>query len=356
MSRLIRIFAVATVLNAGLLGQVLAHAHLESAVPAENAIVKVSPVEIDLTFSEGLNLKFSGATITGPGKATVSTGQAKLSINDHKTLVIPLSAPLASGGIYRELDRTFHRRSQDQGQLYIHRQTLMGLETTLVLCRFVHNASTMFLWGAFAYLALLVPKPLALEIGERLRPASVIAVFLAIGTIFAALPLQAGMIGQGWSDAVDLGTIRDVLFETSVGRGWAIQVAAALLLLPALALSPRRAHIALAMASGLLLASLAFSGHATMRESWIGAAHRFNDMVHVLSGGAWIGALIPVMLILGRLRQAEWRVAAQTALMRFSSVGHAAVALVIASGVVNPRSSFDVCRLIGHPPIRPCWR
>jgi copper resistance protein C len=97
MSRLIRIFAVATVLNAGLLGQVLAHAHLESAVPAENAIVKVSPVEIDLTFSEGLNLKFSGATITGPGKATISTGQAKLSINDHKTLVIPLSAPLASG-------------------------------------------------------------------------------------------------------------------------------------------------------------------------------------------------------------------------------------------------------------------
>lgn len=211
----------------------------------------------------------------------------------------------------------------------------MGLETTLVLCRFVHNTSTMFLWGAFAYLALLVPKPLALEIGERLRPASGIAVFLAIGTIFAALPLQAGMIGQGWSDAVDLGTIRDVLLETSVGRGWAIQVAAALLLLPALALSPRRASIALAMASGLLLASLAFSGHATMREGWIGAGHRFNDMVHVLSGGAWIGALIPVVLILGRLRQVEWRVAAQTALMRFSSAGHAAVALVIASGVVN---------------------
>lgn len=211
----------------------------------------------------------------------------------------------------------------------------MGLETALVLCRFVHNVSTMFLWGAFAYLALLVPKALALEIGQGLRPARGIAVFLAVGTIFAALPLQAGMIGRGWSDVVDLGTIRDVLLETTVGRGWAIQVAAALLLLPALVLSPRRAHIAVATASGLLLASLAFSGHATMQEGWIGAAHRFNDMVHVLSGGAWIGALVPVVLVLGRLRQAEWRRAAQTALMRFSSAGHAAVALVIASGVVN---------------------
>lgn len=220
----------------------------------------------------------------------------------------------------------------------------MGLETALVLCRFVHNVSTMFLWGTFAYLALLVPKTLAFEIGQRLRPASGIAVFLAIGTIFAALPLQAGMIGQGWRDVVDLGTIRDVLLETSVGRGWAIQVAAALFLLPALVLSPRRAPIAMAVASGLVLASLAFSGHATMQDGWIGLAHRCNDMLHVLSGGAWIGALTPVVLVLDRLRQAEWRMAAQMALMRFSSAGHAAVALVITSGAVN------TILVLGHLP------
>lgn len=98
MSQLFRILAVATVVNAGLLGQAFAHAHLKSAVPAENATVKVSPVEIDLTFSEGLNLKFSGATITGQGNATISTGQAKLAISDQKTLVIPLSTPLVPGG------------------------------------------------------------------------------------------------------------------------------------------------------------------------------------------------------------------------------------------------------------------
>lgn len=220
----------------------------------------------------------------------------------------------------------------------------MGLETALVLCRFAQNVSAMFLWGTFAYLALLVPKSLAVEIGQRLRPASGIAVFLIVATTFLALPLQAGTIGQGWTDVVDLGTIRDVLLETSVGRGWALQVAAALLLLPALALTPRRAHAALAVASGLVLASLAFSGHATMQEGWIGVAHRSNDVLHVLSGGAWVGALVPVIVVLDRLRHMEWRMAAQTALMRFSSAGHVAVALVIASGVVN------TTLVLGHLP------
>ncbi|MBA8880432.1 copper homeostasis membrane protein CopD [Phyllobacterium myrsinacearum] len=216
--------------------------------------------------------------------------------------------------------------------------------TALIFCRLVHYASTMFLWGAFAYLTLLVPKTLALDTGRRLHAARVAAILLALTSTFLALPLQAGAIGQGWSDAANLTTIRDVLFETSVGHSWLFQAATALLLIPALFLPVHKAHAVAAAASGLLLMSLALTGHAAMQEGWAGVAHQINDMAHVLAGGAWIGALVPVMLVLGKLYQPTLHASAQLALMRFSTAGHIAVALVIASGIVN------TLLILGHIP------
>lgn len=220
----------------------------------------------------------------------------------------------------------------------------MEPETALILCRLIRNLSAMFLWGAFAYLTVLVPQALRFDIGQRLRTARLSAIILAIVSTFLALPFQTGAIGQGWSDAVDLSTIRDVLLETSVGNAWFIQAIAATLLTPALVLPAGKAGAVTMVASGLLLISLAFSGHATMQDGWIGLVHRFNDMVHVLSGGAWIGALIPVMLVLGLLRQPGYHQSAQLALMRFSTAGHIAVALVILSGVIN------TILTLGHVP------
>lgn len=88
------------VVGAGLLaltGQAHAHAHLKSAVPALNGTVAAAPSELDLRFSEGLNLKFTGAKITGPDKATVATGSATLGDGGDTTLVVPVSTPLRPG-------------------------------------------------------------------------------------------------------------------------------------------------------------------------------------------------------------------------------------------------------------------
>ncbi|MBB3611145.1 copper homeostasis periplasmic binding protein CopC [Rhizobium sp. BK602] len=89
---LIAAFAATIILT----GQALAHAHLKSSTPAADSTVKQSPGEIDLTFSEGLNLKFSGVTVTGPGKAAVKTGNPML-MNGDSTLMIPVTDKLASG-------------------------------------------------------------------------------------------------------------------------------------------------------------------------------------------------------------------------------------------------------------------
>ena len=73
-----------------------AHAHLKSATPPVNGTAS-SPSELDLVFSEGLNLKFTGLKVTGPDKKAVSTGNATLGAGGDTTLVVPISAPLSAG-------------------------------------------------------------------------------------------------------------------------------------------------------------------------------------------------------------------------------------------------------------------
>lgn len=74
-----------------------AHAHLKSATPAAGSTVAVAPTELDLKFSEGLNLKFTGVTVTGPAKAAVATGDAALGAGDDTVLVVPVSDALGAG-------------------------------------------------------------------------------------------------------------------------------------------------------------------------------------------------------------------------------------------------------------------
>ncbi|MDX7951550.1 copper homeostasis periplasmic binding protein CopC [Lichenihabitans sp. Uapishka_5] len=73
-----------------------AHAHLKAATPLPNGSVAAA-LELTLTFSEGVNPTFTGATLTGPGKAAVATGKAKLRAGDDTTLIVPVAAPLATG-------------------------------------------------------------------------------------------------------------------------------------------------------------------------------------------------------------------------------------------------------------------
>ena len=74
-----------------------AHAHLKSATPAMNGSVATAPSELDLTFSEGVNPKFTGVKVKGPDKAAVSTGEAALGQGGDTTLVVPVSATLPAG-------------------------------------------------------------------------------------------------------------------------------------------------------------------------------------------------------------------------------------------------------------------
>jgi hypothetical protein len=81
----------------GLAGTAFAHAHLTGAVPAENAVSTATPTSLQLKFSEGLELKFSGVRVIGPAGTEISMGSASLAPGDDTTLIVPIVGRIAAG-------------------------------------------------------------------------------------------------------------------------------------------------------------------------------------------------------------------------------------------------------------------
>jgi copper resistance protein C len=76
--------------------QAFAHAQLEKATPAVGGTV-ASVSEIQLEFSEGVEPKFSGVTLTAAGGATVPLGAAKVATGHPEVLIVPIAKPLPPG-------------------------------------------------------------------------------------------------------------------------------------------------------------------------------------------------------------------------------------------------------------------
>jgi copper resistance protein C len=75
--------------------QAFAHAQLEKATPPVGSTVS-PPSEIRLEFSEGVELKFTKVTLTGPGGAA-ALGAATTAPGNQAVLIVPISKPLSAG-------------------------------------------------------------------------------------------------------------------------------------------------------------------------------------------------------------------------------------------------------------------
>ena len=89
-------FATALAALLALTGAAVAHAQLEKATPGVGATV-AGATEIRLVFSEGVEPKFSGVTLTAAGGAEQTLGKPSVEVGDSKVLVIKLAKPLAPG-------------------------------------------------------------------------------------------------------------------------------------------------------------------------------------------------------------------------------------------------------------------
>lgn len=211
------------------------------------------------------------------------------------------------------------------------------MDEALLICRFVQFSAAMLLFGWAVFTGLLMPA----ELRDRLaRPARWttpgLALLIAITTVLW-LGLEAGEAGDGWPDTVSPDALAAVLTATSFGHVWAWRLVIVAVLLGTLVLRPAVRRLATIAVSAAVLASLALVGHAAMQDGVAGLVHRLNHALHLLSAGFWIGCLPPLLICLRQIGVASSQGAAIVALKRFSGIGHFAVALVLATGIVNAR-------------------
>lgn len=209
------------------------------------------------------------------------------------------------------------------------------MDDALVLCRALHYGSALILFGIGVFQGWLVALPLANALDAALRRIVRLAAALAFLSAVAWLLLAAGEMGDGWSDVWNPATWYSVLADTEFGHVWLVHLLLGAVL-AGLALARLRGYRRLmSIASAFYLGSLGFVGHAVMLEGAEGSVSRASHVVHLLAGGFWLGALVPLLLCLGKLGDSELRSDVSHTLQGFSGLGHVAVAAVIASGLIN---------------------
>lgn len=155
-------------------------------------------------------------------------------------------------------------------------------------------------------------------------------------SLVAIVLLAAAMAGTApWP--VDLATVALLLGGSATGTAWIVRmVALAVALLCALASRGGGRSLAGVAAGGAVaLATLAWTGHGAMDEGTAGWVHLLADIVHMLAGGAWVGALLGLILLVVRAGDAAHLRATHGALHGFAATGTVLVACVVATGLVN---------------------
>ncbi len=219
--------------------------------------------------------------------------------------------------------------------------------TALALCRFAHFMAAMLVFGSSAFLRLYTPQDLRRALSPEIRRLALAASLVALATALLWLAPETASMADDWAAAADPGMIAAVLTDTEFGEAWIAHLALVAALAAAAVFAPRDGWGAIAVLSGLTLASLALVGHASMHTGLEGILHRANHAVHLLTTGAWLGGLIPFVMCRDAYAANCLRSDAVSAMMRFSFTGQFVVAAIVATGIVN------VALVSGHPPLPP---
>ena len=206
---------------------------------------------------------------------------------------------------------------------------LLQFSSVLVL----FGSSLFYLYGFNAGAANVPPRRWPERI---LRLASLVALFATIMWVMA----ETALLTDDAKNAIDPAWLWSILWESRIGRVYFLRLPLLIISLVTLWLlsPPRTRWTTQAVIGGLLVASFAWSGHGIRDQGLVGGIHAGADILHLLAAGVWLGALLPLcMLILLSLRthRVGDAIATYQGLESFSSIGLAVVAVIVLSGVVN---------------------
>lgn len=163
---------------------------------------------------------------------------------------------------------------------------------------------------------------------------------MALVSAWAVLLMMAAGMGGSLGAAVDPSFLATAASDTEFGRVWIARIVLALVVMM-LALRPRPPRDKLLLLlSGVLLASVALTGHSALPGGLPGVLHQLADAAHLIAAGWWVGGLLALVLVSRRLGPEAAEV-----LHRFSGVGYGAVATILATGLF--KSAILVASLKG---------
>jgi putative copper resistance protein D len=193
----------------------------------------------------------------------------------------------------------------------------------IIILRFALYVDLLLVFG-LALFALYSAETL-LRLRPMLRGMALIGALLSV----AGLVLMTSTMSGETALAALWPPVQMMVLETDVGLAWAVRMTALIVVVirPGLWLA--------SFAGAIALASLAWSGHGAMDEGALRFWHFLSDILHLLAAGAWLGAMLALVLIArGLVDEAHIRSLA-FAVRRFEWVGAAIVLTLSITGVVN---------------------
>jgi copper resistance protein D len=222
------------------------------------------------------------------------------------------------------------------------------VDQALVAARAVHLASTAITAGVLIFPAV-VADPVFRATAEpgiakafskwNLRIAWTGVALVVLSGIAWLLMQTSAMSGRPLAEALADGVAWIVLTQTQFGMVSIARCVLLILLAVSLLLPRTRSQSVLApTVAAALLGAIAWTGHAAGTVGPTGPIHLVADALHLLAAGVWIGSLVPLLFLVGKVRRHNDSNGASIALAtarRFSTLGIISVGVLLATGLVN---------------------
>ena len=358
------VVAVGTSLGGGVLW---AHATLVRSLPAADSHLRRPPAELRLEFNEAVTARTSRIELVAPDSQRASlapradTSNAKVLLASVPSLSIagryrvewrlvgpdghavtgrygftidsiPVAAPVDSG------------RAQEPTEVteVVHEESADSLLQQVI--RFVAFTAMLAVLGAIAFAVLVLPRATLTGTGaaevhqrieSRLRGWVAGGAWLLLVVAVARLASHAVLL-SGSFGALRPGDVTDLLFGSTFGRGWLLQVVTTVVLLVA-ARSHRPLKWNEMVGAGIALAiSASFLGHPAAVPDVPLLAMSF-DAIHVLAAGGWAGAILVLLFAampaIASVDATERVVVARNFLRAFSPLALICAALLAVTGL-----------------------
>ena len=208
------------------------------------------------------------------------------------------------------------------------------MDPLLIATRALHFASALSLVGVLGFAALIGCDPPP-RLARKLR----ITAQLSAALLLITAPLWLILVAEKISAdtlalTISSGTPKTVALDTRFGHALCLRFILTVLLLPLIArLGEKRLHDRLAaLLAALSGAAIAWQGHAGAELSRDAVIHLTADAAHLIAAGLWVGALLPLVLLLRATTDTSRQ---YEAAKRFSTLGVICVAALLPSGIIN---------------------